>query len=115
MNLALDAGAQWLASSGKSGTLELWDVGEGRAADPPLAGHFGNVQAASFSADARRVASIAEGHAMVWDVATHAAIGQCSWGTAGPGSEIALSPDGRIAAVTGGGDPTIGLCVAPDR
>ena len=114
--IALDSSARWLAVSRGNRTLDLWDLSQQETAAEPLVGHFGNVEAADFSPDARRLASIAEGHAMVWDVATHRPIGQCSWGAAGgAAAKVALSPDGAIVAMAASDDPTIGLCFAPDR
>jgi len=111
--MALDRTAPRLAVNRYNRTLDLWDLDQQRPEGSPLAGHFGNVTGASFSADGRRIASMAEGHAVVWDIATHQAIGQCSWGAAGAGSEVTLSPDGAVVAMSSSDDPTIALCVAP--
>jgi hypothetical protein len=87
-------------------------VGRERKTAGELTGHFGDVNAAGFSTDARRLASIAQGHALIWDVTTHQAIGQCSWGASGARSMVALSPDGTIAAMSSWDDPSIGICSA---
>ena len=112
--IALDSSARWLAAARSNQTLELWDVRLGNTAGE-FTGHFGRVNAAGFSADARRLASIAQGHALVWDVTTHQAIGQCSWGSSGARSTVALSPDGTLAAMSSWDDPGIGICSAPNR
>ncbi len=104
-----------LAYSGKKGSVALYDWRTGRKRRP-LTTHFGNwVTRILFSGNGRMLAC-ADGssHAIeIWDVQTGRRIQTLeqlgsSWGYMEP---VAISPDGRILAVSGEMDPAKGSSV----
>ena len=95
-------------------TVSLWDVEQGALSGVPLGGHFGNVRAADFSADGRRLSSTAGGHAIVWDLSTRQPIGQCLGGSAEPSAIIANSR-GTVFAITHHGESMVVICSESDR
>jgi WD40 repeat protein len=92
----------------------LSDARTGLERGEPLAGHFGTVASVDFSRDGTHLASSAAGQAVVWDLATRRAIGQCAFGSLLQYSSVTLSPDGRHVALSGSGSTTVNLCSTPN-
>lgn len=96
-----------VASASEDGTVQLWEVGTGRALLPPLI-HEAAVSSAYFSRDGRRlVSTCSDGTARVWDLETRKLVSphlpQNEFRlkrAATPG--VVLSPDGQTILTTYG-------------
>lgn len=84
-----------LGSSGRDGTVRLWDPATGREV-ARLTGHSGPVHGMAFSPDGRLVASAgADGTARLWDVVTGREVARLAGRTSAPVMGVAFFPDGR--------------------
>ncbi len=113
-NIAFSPDGQTLVSSGSwNNTVGLWET----AADKRryLKGHTGQVQGISFSADGRTVTSVSKDKTIgIWDVATGRRLKKVPLqAMKGSVNSIAISPDGRILALTSQSNNSINLLEFP--
>ena len=86
-----------IASSGKDGTVRIWDTASGDALRT-LEGHHGAVRAVAFSPDGGTLASAgADSTVRLWDPASRRRPGRRCSGHSGPVNAVAFSPGGRRA------------------
>ena len=110
LSVAFDGTGTLLASSGKEGTVRLWDVATGEQLGSPIQARKETdyVWRVALTPDGATVAAVSDGSIGLWDVKTHELIGRLPTGEAKEVYAIALSPDGRTLA-TGGEDRLVRL------
>ncbi|MEV4319559.1 hypothetical protein [Actinocrispum sp. NPDC049592] len=88
-----------LATPGRPGHIDLWDVGE-RARVGDFSGQFGQVLTVAFNQDGTRMAAGgADGQVLIWDVAGRSVVARGTM--AGPVGKVRFSPDGTVIAADG--------------
>ncbi len=91
-----------LASTGRDGTIRLWDVATGQPRGEPLSGHKGLVWDIAFSPDGSRLVSAGnDDQVVVWDVAAGRQAGFHFDDHDSPVYAVAVSPDGQTVASAG--------------
>jgi WD40 repeat protein len=104
-SVAFSPDGKTLATSGSGGGVTFWDVRTGERSG--RIGGFSPSSDVAFSADGERVAFAEAGsgfpRAQVWDVAKRSRIAEVSGGDEGDALAVALTPDGRVVAVSGFG------------
>lgn len=101
--LAFDGDGGRLAGGTVRGTLRLWDLAEGRPRVRELAAAGGRLAGLAFTADGGLVSAAEDGAVRLWDPATGEVRAQPGGGAGGgprggPGSRLAVAPDGRRLA-----------------
>jgi len=112
-SVAIDAQGRQVATASQDGTVRLWQIGTGGAAEgggtesieaiePALAGHEGGVNAVAFDGDGARVVSGGDdGTVRVWDVAERRPMELRPMTHDGPVLAVAFSHDGETIASGG--------------
>jgi WD40 repeat protein/DNA-binding SARP family transcriptional activator len=90
----LDVHQDLVASAGDDGTVRLWRT-DGTAV-ATLDGHPDRVEAARFSPDGTKIASVTRNHTItIWDVGKHERVSSLSYSGLGASTDLAFQPDGR--------------------
>ena len=92
--------------------MTLWDVKAGVQHGAPLPTFFEPLWDTDFSADGAHLSVVAGSTLLLYDVASHSALGQCIVGPMDYRTSTAISADGQLA-VARDGDQGISLCVPP--
>ncbi len=96
-----------LVSAGNDRTVTLWDAATGQVIRT-MDGHTLPIHDLSFSPDGRLVASSsADGTVKLWDPSAGSVVRTLADHRRNAGGPIAFSPDGKVLASGGGGEPTV--------
>jgi Tol biopolymer transport system component len=107
--IALDPAGRYLAATGRTGTVELWDLAAPRRSGPKvLAGHRGDVGELAFSPDGALLATGDEQNIYLWDVRKGSKLVRQNMSHSDVIHGLAFSPDGRMIA-SAGADGTVRL------
>ena len=102
-----------LALDGRNRTVTLWDAKAGVQHRAPLPTFFEPVWGTDFAADGTRLSIVAGSTLLLYDVASHSALGQCIVGPMNYRTSTTISADGTRLAAANDGDHAIWLCVPP--
>lgn len=95
--VAASRDGKWIASSGKDGTVRVWDVATGTAR--VLTGHTALVRSVAFSPDGTLLASTGNDRTIrLWDLARGAEVRAIATGATMSVFEVAFAPDGATLA-----------------
>jgi len=111
--LAFNEPTSLLALDGGNRRVTLWDAKAGVQHRAPLPTFFEPVWDTDFAADGARLSIVAGSTLLLYDVASHSALGQCIVGPMNYRTSMAISADGRQLAAASDGDHGICLCVPP--
>jgi hypothetical protein len=111
--VAFDTATGLLALDGKNRTVTLWDARAGIQQRAPLPTFFDPVGDTHFNADGTRLSILAGNTLLLYDVASHSALGQCLVGPIDYRSSTAISADGKHLAAASGGDHGVSVCLSP--
>jgi WD40 repeat protein len=95
-SIAVNQATQRVASGGKDGVIQVWDLRSGRSVGPAMTSGPAPVNAVAFSPDGRSVlAGDADGAVRLWDLATAQQIRETSVRHGAAVTSVASNADGR--------------------